>query len=235
SEKERESEILPFVHFLVIVAARKDDVVSILRAQHETASQIELEAAADIADSVVAVFRLLERRFRVGIADAGAERQVGRDAPFGDEHVHEPEGGAIAVRELAEDMVDRELDRKVIAEGVAAECGDETRAAEVPRHDAALPAATHVILAGRLLEVERLAGRFERRDHLFARGPALDASIGPDLKPVGAALDDVDLAAAFDDMEDGIPPPRPGMQLDERVRNQDLARFVVGLRTRCKK
>src|SRR5688572_32584232 len=90
SEKEGEAEILPFVHFLVVVAAREYDVVAIFRAQHETAGEIELQTAADIADLVVAVDGLHERRLRLGVDDAGAEREIRRDAPFRHEHVHQP-------------------------------------------------------------------------------------------------------------------------------------------------
>src|SRR5688572_31229519 len=80
SEKEGEAEILPFVHFLVVVAAREYHVVAILGAQHETAGEIELQTAADVADLVVAVDGLHERRLRLDVEDAGAEREVRRDA-----------------------------------------------------------------------------------------------------------------------------------------------------------
>jgi hypothetical protein len=142
--------------------------------------------------------------------------------------VHQSERGAVAVGEFAEYVVERQLDRQVVAEGVAAEHRDQTGAGEVAGHHAGLPAAAHIVLARRLLQVERLAGRLQRRDHLFARRPALDAAVGAQLEPVGAALDDRDLAAALDHVEHGIAAARPRMQLDVRIGDQDLVRRVLG-------
>src|SRR5688572_12343557 len=111
--------------------------------------------------------------------------------------MHEAERGAGAVRELAEDVIQGELDRQVVAERITAEDRDQTSAAEVAGHDAALPTATHVVLACGLTEVQRLTGRLERCDHLVSRYPPLDVAIRADLKPVGPPLDDDDLAAAL--------------------------------------
>ncbi len=77
------------------------------------------------------------------------------------------------------------------------------------------------------MQVERLAGRLERRDHLIARRPAFDALVGAQLEPVGAALDQLHFTAALHHMKDRIAAPRTGVQLDERIGDQDLVRFVL--------
>jgi hypothetical protein len=142
--------------------------------------------------------------------------------------VHQAERRAVAVGEFADDVIERELDRQVVAERVAAEPRDQAGAGKVTARYAGLPAATHIVLARGLLQVERLAGWLERRDHLLARHPALDAAVGADLEPVGAALDDLDFAAALDDVKDGIAASRTRVQLDVRVRDQDLVRMFLG-------
>jgi hypothetical protein len=140
--------------------------------------------------------------------------------------VHQSERGAVAVGELTDDVVERELDRQVVAEGVAAEQRDHAGAGEVAARHAGLPAPAHIVLARRLLQVERLAGRLQRRDHLLARRPSFDAAVGAQLEPVGAALDDRDFAPALDHVEDRVAATGTRVQLDERISNEDLVRRI---------